>query len=586
MAGSKEIRAGEAVVEGSFRDNFAAGMKAAQARLKAFASSAVSAGTILASAGAAGLGVFSAAAAEFSDRGSVIADAVAKTGASAEVLSALGHAASLAGSSQEGVNKSFIGMAKFSDAAAKGSKTALKTLKELGVNAEDFAGADPEKKFMMLAEGISKIEDPTARAAAAMKVFGKSGNEMLPLLAGGAEGVAEAMADAARVGAVITTDDAANADAMGDAMDNLKTALLGIVMRVGGIVAPIFTAIAEALTTAVVTVQQFVENNKGLVLGVFYAAAAVAGLGVALVALGGGIMAALAIASGFVTVISAVAAGIAAILSPVGLLAAAVVAMWAVLIGAGAAWLFYSETGQKVLAIIRAAIDLTITTLQGLWAAFSMGNWSQVGSIAAAAFQVAWQTALLGIKTLFGDWAQHAIKMIQGVMNAMGNFLQTVFKNIQETGAALKSIPGFEKTGAALEIGGAIGLNKTISAQGAGNRGLNSLAKQLAEASPEKVLDAVADLTQKSKEATEAAAAAQEDRKNNLLKRIPDVSGMTPPAAEAKGSVAGAFNSFVAAQLGRGGGGFAEKQLKAQEETNDLLADIKDSMDDWGTAGP
>lgn len=575
---SKEIRAGKAVVEGTFRDNMAAGMKAAQARLKAFGASVTAAGTMLAGAGAAGLGMFTSAASAFADFGGDIDDAAQRTGASAEALSALGHAAKMAGSSQEAVNKSFQGMARFSDAAAKGSKNAMDRLKQLGINADDFASADPEKKFMMLAEGISKIEDPTARAAAAMEVFGKSGIEMLPLVANGAEGVAEAMADAASVGAVISTEDAQKAAALGDAWDNLKTAMFGVVMRVGSVVAPAFTAIADAITTAVITVQQFMENNQGLVMGVFYAAAAVTGLGVALIGLGGSIAAALAIASGFVTVCGAIASAVAFILSPLGLIVVAVSAVTAALVGAGAYWLFFSETGQNVLAAIQAAINLTITTLQGLWAAFSMGNWSQVGAIAAAAFQVAWQSALLGVKSLFGDWAQHAISMIKGVMNAMAKFTREMFLGIQETGKALQNVPGMKGAGDAMVLAGAMGVIGTTKAQGAANRGLDSLAKQLAEASPERVLDAVADLTQKAKEATDEAAKAQEERKKNLLGRIPEVGGMATPAATTKSFNTGAFSSFMALQLGRAGGGIEEKQLEVAEEMVDELGEIKDKL--------
>ena len=74
-------------------------------------------------------------------------------------------------------------MARFSVMVERGLKTSTDLLDMLGVSAEQFKQASPEERFKLLAEAISQIEDPTLRAGIALNVFGRSGRELLPMLA-------------------------------------------------------------------------------------------------------------------------------------------------------------------------------------------------------------------------------------------------------------------------------------------------------------------------------------------------------------------------------------------------------------------
>ena len=57
----------------------------------------------------------------------------------------------------------------------------------LNLTVEDLNRLKPEKQFELIADRISKIPNPTARAAIAMQIFGKTGTSLLPMLAGGAK---------------------------------------------------------------------------------------------------------------------------------------------------------------------------------------------------------------------------------------------------------------------------------------------------------------------------------------------------------------------------------------------------------------
>jgi len=122
-----------------------------------------------------------AASKVFSDMGDSIAKMSARTGIGVESLSELGYAAEMSGTSMESFEKSVRTMQKTLVAAAGGSAAAVGALRKLGLTAADLDGLSPEQQFKLIADQLSKIEDPAARAVVAMDIFGKSGAELLPI---------------------------------------------------------------------------------------------------------------------------------------------------------------------------------------------------------------------------------------------------------------------------------------------------------------------------------------------------------------------------------------------------------------------
>lgn len=65
--------------------------------------------------------------------------------------------------------------------ATNGNKAAATTFRDLGVSAMGLQKLAPAEQFAAVANAISGIADPTAKAAMAMEIFGKSGGELLVL---------------------------------------------------------------------------------------------------------------------------------------------------------------------------------------------------------------------------------------------------------------------------------------------------------------------------------------------------------------------------------------------------------------------
>lgn len=65
--------------------------------------------------------------------------------------------------------------------AALDSGSAAKAIEGLGLSAAELVTLSPDRQFVLLASKIGAIENPTLRAAIAMRVFGESATEILPL---------------------------------------------------------------------------------------------------------------------------------------------------------------------------------------------------------------------------------------------------------------------------------------------------------------------------------------------------------------------------------------------------------------------
>jgi len=196
---------------------------------KGVAGIAASLGTA-AVAGGIGLIVsgMSAAAASvwrFSEAAAGLQDMADRTGASTEALSQLRYAAEQSGSSLEDVER---GMRKLSDItteASKGNKAAAAALEQIGISADSISGKSVEEQFLMVAEGLSKIEDPAKRASAAMDVLGKGSTVLLPMMEDGAAGIATLMAEADKLGMTISGEQAKAAAAFDDKWQGLVATL-------------------------------------------------------------------------------------------------------------------------------------------------------------------------------------------------------------------------------------------------------------------------------------------------------------------------------------------------------------------------
>jgi phage-related minor tail protein len=178
----------------------------------------------------AALGVAGAGIALFAAKGAnALFEMSEKTGVSVESLSRLGYAAKQTGVDQESLTKALERMNKSAFAAATAPEGAKNAYTRLGISVKDASGQlkPTSELFEEVAAKIAGIENPTARGAAAMNVFGKSGAELLPLLNQGSDGIAKMAKEADELGVTLSGKTAADSHKFEQTLDTIESALTG-----------------------------------------------------------------------------------------------------------------------------------------------------------------------------------------------------------------------------------------------------------------------------------------------------------------------------------------------------------------------
>lgn len=193
--------------------------------------------TAAAGLGTAGMMAFGQA---FADTTGAIGDAAERTGITRERFQELGFAATLGGSSVEAIEGALTKMNLAVGNAAKGSKELTQMFSGLGIKLKTSNGTlkSTDELFDTFVDRISKIKDPSLQAQAAVKVFGKSATELLPLIRGGKDGLKEMADQARRLGVVIKDDAVREGEELGDTLDTISMAMKGVGNAIGAAIVP------------------------------------------------------------------------------------------------------------------------------------------------------------------------------------------------------------------------------------------------------------------------------------------------------------------------------------------------------------
>ena len=235
---SQDIRAGRAYVNLYMKDSLSSGLKRASARLKSWGSTMAGIGTKMTAIITAMSTPAILAVKTFVSVGDAMNKMSARTGAAVEFLSSVGFAAEQSGADLQTFEKGVIGMQRTMLNAERGLSTAVDSLSELGLTVNQLSGKSPEQQFMLLADAVASVNDPSRRAALAMQVFGKAGQKLIPMMAGGAAGIKALQAEAASLGRTMTTEQAQAAADLTDAWNRVKSAWTGAAQQGGASLAP------------------------------------------------------------------------------------------------------------------------------------------------------------------------------------------------------------------------------------------------------------------------------------------------------------------------------------------------------------
>ncbi len=147
------------------------------------------------------------------------------TGMSTDRLQAYSYAAELVDTSLETLTGSMARNVRSMSSAQSGTGKMAEAYKVLGISVTDANGnlRDAETVYWEAIDALGNVSNETERDALAMQLFGKSAQELNPLIAQGSAGIAQLTDEAKRMGAVLSTESLEALGKFDDSMQRLKS---------------------------------------------------------------------------------------------------------------------------------------------------------------------------------------------------------------------------------------------------------------------------------------------------------------------------------------------------------------------------
>lgn len=606
MANTRALEAGKATIRGSLDDSaIERTLRKLQRKFAAFGAKLRSVGLRFSAVGAAITAPFIAAVKVFTDTGDALNKMSARTGVAVESLSALKFAFEQSGSDGETLEKAIRGMQRSILNLDDGLSTSVDTFNRLGLSMSDLQGLNPEEQFKLIASRIAAIEDPTERAAIAMRIFGKAGSSLLPVL-----GNVDALtAEARRLGIVMSTEDAQAAADFADAMNRLKQQLMAVVRQVGAAVAGPLTGFLRYTQAILRSVIDWVSENRRLFAIIAGVGAAIAAAGVALIGLGTAFSLAAVAIGGIISAISAVGAVIGAVLSPVGLLVAGIAA-------GTVAFFKFTEAGQRMATALGSYFGELWTifseTFGAIKSALASGDTEAAANVMWAGLEVAWLTGTAKIREVVRNLYGWMLKVwtnsgsaLRGAWHGVTQFFadaidiagaaivkswNNVVAFFEKTWLRIKGLLGQDVSGEIARINSELqSTNRAIDQDVTNRIGGRDAAYQEAERAAERERQRRLDEIDSQ---TDGALEAAKERQRAARSAWEAARDAANASVEAAASQVSAATSVAEAAMGVGGGGsrggatsifdsrFASQVFGGKDVQNEQLVVLKQVRDE------
>lgn len=153
------------------------------------------------------------------------------------------------------------------EAASKGGEAAV-AFKALGVHLKESGKVrDTSDVLIDVADGMAKIQESSKRTELAMRLFGRGGAELIPILSQGGAAFRKAREEMQALGGGMSDEFVHQAHEAEIAQVRLNFALVGLKSTVALAVLPMFMAIIDRLTRATVATKAFFHDTYALTTG-------------------------------------------------------------------------------------------------------------------------------------------------------------------------------------------------------------------------------------------------------------------------------------------------------------------------------
>lgn len=199
---------------------------------------------------------------QVSQAGDTIDKQSQKVGLSYEAYQKWDYAMTLAGTSMAACSVGMKTLTNTFDSAQDGSAGAISKFERLGLTMDDLKGKSREEIFETTVEALQNMEDKTEMAAAANDLFGKSGQELIPLFNQSAEATRGALEEAEKYGMVMSDDAVAASAGFQDSLTKMNGTITGVKNKVIGELLPGITQIMDGFSDLVAGNENAGESIK------------------------------------------------------------------------------------------------------------------------------------------------------------------------------------------------------------------------------------------------------------------------------------------------------------------------------------
>lgn len=209
-----------------------------------------------------------------------------RVGMTAKELSGMALAAKLSDVELQEFAKGVKGLADKVTEAINPSSEAARTFRELGVSFRDTSGLkSTDALLLQIADRFAKMPDGITKTRLATELFGRSGQNLIPFLNQGSEGLRKAYEEAEQFGVVVGPEFAKNAEQYRDNLTRIGTIFQGIWMQVADALLPELVRLTDAFVDFFKTtganfgiVDTLIDLYKGLAWAIAQVQFAIEGL--------------------------------------------------------------------------------------------------------------------------------------------------------------------------------------------------------------------------------------------------------------------------------------------------------------------
>lgn len=188
------------------------------------------------------------------------------TGLSTQTLQELGYASAFVDVEVTTMTSAMTKMIRNMSDAQNGSETAAAKFRALGVSITDGSGhlKTSEQMFYEVIDALGEMSNETERDAASMEIFGRSAQQLNPLIEAGSGRLAELKQEAHDTGNVLSDDAVRSLGELMDALDRMNNEANTATLLLGATLAPAAQIVAEAFSDLPVPIQMSIMAFKSI----------------------------------------------------------------------------------------------------------------------------------------------------------------------------------------------------------------------------------------------------------------------------------------------------------------------------------